>query len=215
MFELKLELHRDLKEAVARAASQFVEDGDSIILDSGTTCLYLARRLLAKKRLRILTTDIKIAAELARNGDIETNILGGVVRPGFYTVGGVSALENLNRFAADKVFLSVDAIDMELGITNASEFEVGIKQRLLQRGKRIYILADVTKFNTHTLHRVGDFVRINTVITNHDLDPRFVQYLRDQGIEVVLAQCEAARSEAHHGVDHSPAQLLELGQRQA
>ncbi|MEI6875208.1 MAG: DeoR/GlpR family DNA-binding transcription regulator [Spirochaetota bacterium] len=187
MFELKLEQNRDLKEAVALAASHFIEDGDSIILDSGTTCFYLARCLKDRKRLHVLTTDVMVAAELARNPDIETNIVGGAVRPGYYTIGGLAALADIDRFVAEKVFLSVDAVDMEQGITNASEFEVGIKQKLIRQGKRIFILADATKFGRRALHKVEDLSRVHTIVTNSVLAEDIKAHLRGQGAELVLA----------------------------
>ena len=186
MFELKLNLHRGLKASVAREAGRFIYDGDNIIIDSGTTCLYLAQCLHEKNNLRVVTTDIKIAAELGKHGDIETNIIGGLIRPGYYTVGGFVALENLDRFNAEKVFMSVDALDVELGITNASEFEVGIKQRLIQMGKYVYVLADRTKFDSHTLYKVADITEVDTIITNKDLSEPAAEKIRAMGVELLL-----------------------------
>jgi len=186
MFELKLDLNRGLKQAVARKASNLIGDGDSIIIDSGTTCLYLAQYLHDRKKLRVVTTDIKVAEELGKHGDIESNIIGGIIRPGYYTVGGIVALDNLGRFSAEKVFMSVDAIGVEHGITNASEFEVGIKQRLIQMGIHVYILADSTKFNTHTLYKVAGITEVDTIIANRSLDESLANRIRDCGVELLL-----------------------------
>ncbi len=186
MFELKLDLNRGFKQAVAREASKLIHDGESIIIDSGTTCLYLAQYLHERKGLRVVTTDVKIAEELGKYGDIESNIIGGIIRPGYYTVGGIVALDNLNRFSADKVFMSVDAIDTDHGITNASEFEVGIKQRLIQMGKHVYILADRTKFDTHTLYKVAGITEVGTIVTNRELDESLADRIRECGVELLL-----------------------------
>jgi len=187
MFELKLELNRGLKQRVAAEAARLIEDGDSIVIDSGTTCLYLARRLADRKGLRIVTTDLKVAEELGKHGGIESNIIGGLIRPGYYTVGGIVALENLERFSAEKVFLSVDAIDLEHGITNASEFEVGIKQRLLRMARQVHVICDRTKVGTHTLYRVADITEARTIVTNRDLDERLAARLRAAGVVLALA----------------------------
>jgi DeoR/GlpR family transcriptional regulator of sugar metabolism len=88
--------------------------------------------------------------------------VGGIVRPGYYTVGGIRALENLESFSASKVFMSVDAIDIEHGITNASEFEVGVKQKLIQMAKHVYLLTDYTKIDTHNLYRVAPITSVQT-----------------------------------------------------
>ncbi len=187
MFELKQALNRELKIALAREARRFIDNEDHIILDSGTTCLCLAQQLSDKERLRVITLDIKIAEELGRRPNIECNIVGGVIRPGYYTVGGIKALDSLESYSPGKVFMSADAIDFEHGITNASEFEVGVKQRLIQKASHVYLLADFTKFNTHTLYRVAPTTSVQTIITNRQLDPQLADAIRAKGIELVLA----------------------------
>ena len=187
MFELKLALNRELKTPIARAAGQFVADGDHLIIDSGTTCLCLAQHLYNKEGLRVITLDIKIAEELSKHRSIECNIVGGVIRPGYYTVGGIRALHNLESFSATKVFMSVDAIDLEHGITNASEFEVGVKQRLIQMASRVYVLADHTKIGRHTLYRVAPMSTVHTIITDGQLDQSVAEAIRRRGIELITA----------------------------
>jgi DeoR/GlpR family transcriptional regulator of sugar metabolism len=186
MFELKLDLNRNLKLAVARAATKFIDDKDNIIIDSGTTCLYFAQSLQNKKGLRVITTDVRIAEELAKYSDIESNIIGGIVRPGYYTVGGINALDNLDRFSVNKVFMSVDAIDLEHGITNTTEFEVGVKRKIIKSAKRVYILTDHTKFGKHMLYRVSGISGIMTIITNKNLDPTTCDRFRKAGIDLTL-----------------------------
>ncbi len=133
-----------------------------------------------------MTLDVKIAEELGRYRDIESSIIGGLIRPGYYTVGGIRALENLDQFTANKVFMSLDAIDVEHGITNASEFEVGVKQKLIRMGKNVYVLADHTKFNSHTLYKVADISVINTIITNKELDEHYADLVRSKGVNLIL-----------------------------
>ena len=186
MFELKLAFNRELKNSIAKEAARLIENGDNIIIDSGTTCLCLAENIHDKDGLGIITLDIKIAEELGKHSKIESNIIGGVVRPGYYTVGGIRALHNLESFSPSKVFMSVDAFDIEYGITNASEFEVGVKQKLLQMDAHIYILADFTKINTHTLYRVAPSSSVNTIITNKQLDMHLAEQIRQKGIELIF-----------------------------
>lgn len=185
MFELKLALNSNLKIALAKEASRHIENLDHIIIDSGTTCFYFAQHLHDKKGLCVMTLDIKIAEELGKYRDIESSIIGGLIRPGYYTVGGIRALENLDQFSANKVFMSLDAVDIEHGITNASEFEVGVKQKLIRMGKQVYIIADYTKFNTHTLYRIANIGAINTIITNKELDEQYADLIRSKGVKLI------------------------------
>lgn len=187
MFELKLELQRELKVSIARKAIEFVHDGDSIIIDSGSTCLYFAQLLHNKRMLKVITTDVMIAQELGKHDNIESSIIGGIIRPGYYTLGGTAAVENIDRFRADKVFLSADAVDLDHGITNASDFEVGVKRRILQAGNKVYVVADHTKFNKQTLYKVAELSEEYTIITDKELDPVLASTIRDRGIELHLA----------------------------
>lgn len=186
MFELKLEVNCDLKKKIAIEASKHICDGDHIIIDSGTTCYYLAQQLFERKRLCVMTLDVKISEVLGKYADIESNIIGGLIRPGYYTIGGSRALENLDRFSASKVFMSVDAVDIDHGVTNASEFEVGVKEKLLKMGKKIYVMADYKKINTHTLYKVADITMIDTIITNKELDEQCAELIRGKGLELIM-----------------------------
>lgn len=186
MFELKLNLNIELKQVIARKAVEYIEDGDSIILDSGTTCLYTARLLHKKNGLKVLTMDIKIADELGKYDTLESIIIGGLIRPGFYTIGGDIALSVLDQFNCEKAFLSADAVDIIRGITNASAFEVGLKRKIIESAKKVFLIADYMKFNKLAMYRVADLSRIHTVITNKELDPETFEKLTALGIEVAL-----------------------------
>ncbi len=185
-FESKLSVNRTLKTAIAAAAAATIADGDNIILDSGTTCFYLAGMLGSRRDLHVVTTDLKVGEQLGRYEAIESNIVGGMIRPGYFTIGGSVAIDTLDRFTAERIFMSVDAVDIDHGITNASEFEVGIKRILLRKGVPVTLLVDRTKIGSHCLYRVAELQSVKTIITNRGLDTTLEQTLRRTGIELVL-----------------------------
>jgi DeoR/GlpR family transcriptional regulator of sugar metabolism len=187
MFELKVNLDRELKKAIARKAIEYVEDGDNILIDSGTTCLYFAQLLGTKKHLKAITLDIKISEELGKYVDAESCVIGGVIRPGFYTIGGSNALENLDRFSGYKVFMSADAVDVDAGLSNTSEFEVGVKKKIIENGKQVFLLADCNKFHKKALYRVAGLGKVSTIITNREIDPGILRQLTELGRTVILA----------------------------
>jgi DeoR family fructose operon transcriptional repressor len=186
MFELKVNLDRELKKAVARKALESVDDGDSILIDSGTTCLYFAQLLGTKRQLKVITLDIKIAEELGKYVEMESCVIGGVIRPGYYTIGGSNALENLDRFSGYKVFMSADAVDVAGGLSNSSEFEVGVKKKIVERGKSVFLLVDSTKFAKKALYRICELGQIDTIITNRELDAETLRQLTEAGRTVIL-----------------------------
>jgi DeoR family fructose operon transcriptional repressor len=186
MFDLKLNLNTELKMAIGIRAAECIEDGDSIIVDSGTTCMYAARQLHARSGLRALVTDVKIAEELGRYGSIETIIAGGIVRPGYFTIGGEIALEVMDRFNVEKALLSADAIDVHRGITNASLFEAAVKRKVIGSARRTILLADYTKFGQVAMYHVADLEAVHSIVTNKQLGPGIAESIRQRGIDLIL-----------------------------
>jgi DeoR/GlpR family transcriptional regulator of sugar metabolism len=187
MFDLKLSINKDVKDALAHKAMELIDDGDGLVLDSGTTCLAIARQLHHRNGLRVLATDVKVAEELAHHGNIAATIVCGEVRPGYYTIGGDLAIETLGKLHFEKAFLSADAVDVEHGVTNTSMFEVGVKRRLAERSGKVILVADSSKFGKLSMFPVIDLSQVHIIITDQDLDPAYAERIRARGIELVFA----------------------------
>jgi DeoR/GlpR family transcriptional regulator of sugar metabolism len=187
MFDLKLSINKDIKDSIANKALEFIDDGDGLVLDSGTTCLSIARRLHHRNGLRVLATDVKIAEELAHHANITATIICGEVRPGYYTIGGDLATETLGKLHFEKAILSADAVDVEHGVTNTSMFEVGIKRGIVERSGKVILVADSSKFGKLSMFQVIDLSLIHLIITDQNLDPAYAEQIRAKGIELVFA----------------------------
>ena len=186
MFDLKLDKNIEEKKKIAKKALEFVEDGDSIILDSGTTCFQIAKLLHHKKGLRVITCDVKVSEELGRFGEIETIIIGGIIRPGYYSIGGDLALEIIDKFHVEKAFLGIDAISVEEGITNASMFEVGIKKKIIENAKVVIGVCDHTKFGKVALAQIASIKDIDFIITDSGLDENLVEEFEEAGVNLIF-----------------------------
>lgn len=187
MFELKQNVNMSLKRRLAAEIMNYIVDGDRILLDSGTTCLQIAANLHQRSHLRVVTTDIKTADELAKYPNIESIIIGGLIRPGFYTVGETLALSMLDHFSVDKTIMSADAVDLQHGVSNFSMFEVGVKQKAIEMASTAILVADHTKFGNSSFYRVAQLKRFHVVVTTKELDEETAQQVREMGIELVLA----------------------------
>ena len=187
MFELKLQLNHSKKKAIAKKLIEFIDENDTIVVDSGTTCLFCVMEFYRREGLKVICTDIKIAEELGKYGNINTMIIGGTVRPGFYSLYDAMAFNNLYYFTTNKAILSADAFDVEKGITNSSTFEVDIKRKLIEISKERILVIDSTKFNKQLLYKVADASSITSIITNSDLPIDLAKKIRQLGIQLVLA----------------------------
>ncbi len=186
MFDLKLSMNSKEKMRIAKRAAEFVEDGDSLIIDSGTTAYYFAKFLMGKRGLKVISADVKVAEELAKNPDIETYIIGGIVRPGYFSVGGDMAVKMIKRFHVDKVFLTADAVDLEGGITNFSSFEAYLKESMISQGKKVFLMADHTKIGKVGFMKVASLESVNVFITSKGIDEDVASRIKRRGIELIV-----------------------------
>ncbi|MEM2249758.1 MAG: DeoR/GlpR family DNA-binding transcription regulator [Candidatus Bathyarchaeia archaeon] len=185
VYQAKLSIMKQEKIRIANKALEYIEDNDSIILDSGTTSLQLARLLYKKRGLKVITMDVKLAEELAAFSEIETYIIAGHVRPGYYSIGGALAEQCLSQFTVDKGFLTADAVDPDAGVTNSSMFEVGVKKTLVQVSKKVILLADHSKIGKKALIKVCDLSEIDVFITSHGGAPELLEAIAQKVPEVV------------------------------
>jgi DeoR family fructose operon transcriptional repressor len=185
MFNIKLSRLMEEKKKVAKLAANLVEDGDTIILDSGTTAYYLASELVKKKGLKIVTTDIKIAEKLGRYPNVQTIIIGGEVRPGYFSIGGELAIRYISRFRGDKGFLSTDGWDLN-GTYNASMFEVGIKKSIIQSSVKTFLVADSSKYGKIALIKVADIEEFEAIIVDKPLPKDVLESLEEKKIKIVF-----------------------------
>ncbi|MBR5338472.1 MAG: DeoR/GlpR transcriptional regulator [Lachnospiraceae bacterium] len=177
------------KERIGKAAAAFVQDGDVIGIDVGTTTLEMARALLQRDlRIIVITNSIQIAATLSASEKIEVILIGGRVRHGELSVGGHMLTEaNMRLFQTDKLFLGVGGITDRFGITDFREEETAFRRIGIERTKEVYALADHSKFGVTAMYHVCDADRIHTVITDAGTGRDMISALRMKGAQVVIA----------------------------
>ena len=185
MFNIKLSRLMEEKKKVAKSAAELVEDGDTVILDSGTTAFYLASELVKKRGLKIITVDVKIAEKLARYPSVQTIFIGGEVRAGYFSIGGEMATRYLSEFRGDKGFLSTDGWDLN-GTYNASMFEVGIKREIIQSSRRTFLIADHTKYEKIALIRVADIEKFEAIIIDKSPPEDVLKSIEEKKIKMIF-----------------------------
>lgn len=172
-YALKLGQNVATKEAIARKAASLVPDGATVILDSGTTALALAR-LLAGRPLRVVALDVPIAQALAQGGT-EVWLPGGRVRNGFYSLIGPWAEEALGGVRAEVFFMGADAFDLE-GVTNHTFEEAAVKRKAMAVSRRTVLLADRSKWGRRAPAFVAPLGSLSLVVTD----------LREPALEAVV-----------------------------
>ena len=173
------------KERIAAAATKMVEEGQCIILDSGTTTTAVAERLKRFKQLTVITNAVNIAAELAGT-DFEVILVGGTLRKNSFSLVGPLAEDNLEEMHADILFLGVDGFDLEVGITTPNFLESRVNRAMVKAARQVVAVCDSSKFSRRSLSRIVPPGAIHHVITDQNLPKEIQEGLRAMGIALTL-----------------------------
>ncbi|HNW60534.1 MAG TPA: DeoR/GlpR family DNA-binding transcription regulator [bacterium] len=182
----KERMHTREKERIARAATHMIEEGDVIILDSGTTTMAIARQLKSHKGITIITNAVNIASELV-GSENEVILIGGTVREKSFSLVGPLSEVAIARLTADKLFLGVDGIDFDYGFTTPNLLEANINRMMLHVATRVIVTADSSKFGRKSLGVIAGLTEAHTIITDGGATAGDLQRLRALGIKVIIA----------------------------
>jgi DeoR family transcriptional regulator, fructose operon transcriptional repressor len=191
-FERRLHDHEAEKIAIARAAAELVRDGSTIIIDSGTTTVHFARALTDKRDLVVITNAVTNAIELIDSPSVTVVLTGGLVRPATLGAVGDLAVATLRELHVDQVFLAMNSITIDGGLTYPSFEEVAVKRAMIDAATEVVLLADHSKFGHNSLVRVSPLDVVSTIVTSADCDPATVAAIREMGIEVLVADTPVA-----------------------
>lgn len=179
--------HAQRKHAIAEVAASLIEPGQSVILDSGTTTLAIARLLRTMPGLTVVTTSLPIASELFGVEGLDLILLGGQLRKDSPDLVGAITHQNLELLQADVAFIGADAVDGEGRLYNASP-EVGrMLAAMAKAAASVYAVADSSKIGRHRLLRFADAGAWQGLITDDELDAKSRKKLERAGVRVIQA----------------------------
>ena len=195
-YSAKTHLNLAEKRAIALAACELIRDGDTIILDSGTTTRQIAIALKETNRrgITVLTNDTRVANELCADREIDVVMLGGRLRRSFYYCYGPHAETVLRDLRAHKCFLATDAASETHGISSSFLEEVPLKQLMIEVCDSVILVADATKFGTHAPYRVCSWAVIDRAITDSRIAVGFRDFLRSHAVCVHAVAPAAERT---------------------
>jgi DeoR family transcriptional regulator of aga operon len=181
-------LNHEQKERIGALAASLVKPGENIIIDSGTTTLSLARHLRDAQNVTVMTNGLNIAWELANAPGVDLILTGGLLRKQSLSIQGLQAEACLHAYSFDKLFLGVDGFDLQFGLTTHHEAEASLNHKMVERARKVIVLADSSKFGVISLHRIVQLDRIHTIVTDANISPQYRDGLLDAGFEVLIAE---------------------------
>lgn len=188
LYDSKRVLNPTTKERIARyAAEHFIQNGDILFMEAGTTVAAMAKYLASYQQLTVIGNGLGTMNELARlTPALNVYCCGGMLRPVAYTFVGPQAEEYFHTVNATTCFLSATGLTLAEGITDVSLLEIQVKRAMVASADRVIFLMDSSKFGVRSLARIVPLADVDVLITDSDAAPALVEALRAQIGEVCL-----------------------------
>jgi DeoR family transcriptional regulator of aga operon len=176
--------HQQQKIRIAKEAAERVAEGAAVGLTGGTTTTEVARNLGERRRITVVTNALNIASELAVRPNVKLVVTGGVARAESYELVGPLAEQSLAGLHLDIVFIGVDGIDPDAGLTTHHEIEAHTNRALLERALRVVVVADSSKIGQVAFARICDLSAVSEMITDDGGDTSVLAGITDAGVRV-------------------------------
>lgn len=182
--------YRALKEEIAAAAYEYIQDNDTIIIDDASSSFYLACHIKKhqEKHIAVVTNSLLVGNELANQPHVQLFMIGGQVGGRLAATLGDTAVQNLSNLHVDRAFIGVHGINFDVGITSIGSPQMQVKQAILRCTREVYVLADSTKFGGGYLQVICPLKDIYKVITDHQIKQEYVHLAEQHGMSMVVAQ---------------------------
>lgn len=185
-FAQRKELHLAEKERIGRAAAALVRDGDSIALDASTTAWQIACHLKDRRELTVVTNGLFIALEFVDSPGVTVVMPGGSLRAASASLVGDRGACILEHYHMQKGFFGAGGFTLEEGLTDTNQYEVELKQRMVQRSKKVIAVVDSSKWGQVTFVSLVSVDQLDRVIADDGAPADMAAALRERGIKVTL-----------------------------
>jgi len=181
-------IRADEKKKIAAAALGLIGQNDSIIIGSGTTIFEVARQLHPEKRIVVITPALKVSLELCNRPNVEVLQLGGLVHQSSSSAAGSFAEKILDELSCGVLFIGVDGIDLEHGLSITNIMEASLNQKMIGLAQTVVVLADSSKFDRRGLGKICNLDQIDYIITDSDVSREVVNKIEKAGVRVIIAE---------------------------
>ena len=178
----------DKKRKIGVKAASLIGDGETIILDAGTTTTEIAHNLLGRSSLTVITNALNIALMLGATPGYAVHMPGGQFKAPTLSLSGDKAADYFQDVFAGKLFLATAGVAPDSGLTYPSFADLQLKQAMIRAASHVYLVADSTKINRSSFTRLGTLDVINSFITDDGIRDEDARVFESRGIEVIIAR---------------------------
>ena len=180
-------VNMELKRRIGRAAARLVSDGETVILDAGSTTTEVAANLMSKQDLTVITNGLNIALMLGSNPSFAVHMPGGQFKAPTLSLSGEKSPEFFSNIHASKLFLAVGGFSLEAGLTYPSLADLPLKAAMVRAAAEVFLVADSTKMGRVSFSSLGMLDLVDTLITDAGIGDEWRRRLENAGLRVMLA----------------------------
>lgn len=174
------------KQAIAQIATAYVNEGDTIAIDTGTTTFELAKQLTDYRNITVVTNDLQIAAYLERNSNAGIIMAGGAVRRNFHCTAGRKAIETIADLNVDRAFIGANGLSVKRGVTTPNIETAQVKEKLIEQSEEVVVLADSSKIGKVSFARYADIKDVDVLVTDDEVDIEQLELIKSKGVIVEI-----------------------------
>lgn len=183
----RLGVNYEKKLRIAKKVSSYVNEGETILIESGSVNALLAREILKTKKVNIITTNVHIARQFRKSEQADIIILGGIYQHDSETLVGKITKNCIDQINIDKAFIGIDGYTRDEGFMLRDLFRAEISSYIIQKARDVFIVSDSTKFGKKELTGICYPEDIQHIATNNDLSPDFINEFKKAKIDLILA----------------------------
>lgn len=185
--ENRMPINQLEKDYIGRKCCEFINDGDCIFIDSGSTTYHIASHIKNKKNLTIITNSIPVINELM-NSDFDVIIIGGKIRHSECSIVTYDYMFNFAQLNISKSFICASGITIENGISDFNMQEAATRKTIIERSQEVYVTADSSKFGRNVTVNIAPLEKIDYIITDSYLDKTMINKLKKTKTKLILTE---------------------------
>ena len=183
----RVEMYKQEKQRIAGKVIDLVNDGDSVMIDGGTTTYYVAENLSTKRGLTVITPSLYLVPPLIENSDTKIYLTGGLIHRDFQDTIGEISVDSITRFTADCAIIGIDAFSIEQGFTTTEPAMAQIKKRMISVCKKAIVVVDSSKYGKACLFHVASLKDVYAIGTDRNVPDEVERYLEGSNVKLIRA----------------------------
>ncbi len=184
-YDLKINQNRQNKEVICQLAANYIDEGDIIFIDCGTTLSLIIQYIAKFRSLTVITNSLPVISELIKFSNIRSSLIGGEIANERQAIYGPIAENNIGMYHANKAFIGADGVSLKNGLSSYDEKEAAITRKMIENSDEVFLLCDSSKIEKNSFVRFASIAKVHHLITDKLILPEQMKLYKDFGVDVI------------------------------